>query len=99
MGTVRKCSGPRCRPWPMRPAYRWRCANERYRHTHRALLPWARAARPAAPVRVHAVDQALVWLTVALLAFGLVMVYSASVALPDNPRFANYAHGHFLFRH
>src|SRR5438105_2143971 len=27
------------------------------------------------------------------------MVYSASVALPDNPRFANYAHGHFLFRH
>jgi cell division protein FtsW len=54
------------------------------------------AARPA-PVRT--VDQALVWVTVALLCFGLVMVYSASVALPDNPRFANYAHGHFLYRH
>ena len=53
----------------------------------------------ARPVPVHAVDQALVWLTVGLLAFGLVMVYSASVALPDNPRFANYAHGHFLYRH
>ncbi|HUR89342.1 MAG TPA: putative lipid II flippase FtsW [Ramlibacter sp.] len=54
------------------------------------------ASRPAA---VHTVDQALIWVTVGLLAFGLVMVYSASVALPDNPRFANYAHGHFLFRH
>ena len=44
-------------------------------------------------------DQALVWVTVALLAFGLVMVYSASVALPDNPKFARYAHNHFLVRH
>jgi cell division protein FtsW len=55
--------------------------------------------RPARQVPVHVIDQALAWLTVALLAFGLVMVYSASVALPDNPRFANYAHGHFLYRH
>ena len=51
------------------------------------------------PVPVHAVDQALVWVTVALLCFGTVMVYSASVALPDNPRFANYSHAHFLYRH
>jgi len=48
---------------------------------------------------VHGIDHALVWVTVALLAFGLVMVYSATVALPDNPRFANYAHAHFLYRH
>jgi cell division protein FtsW len=54
------------------------------------------ASRPAA---VHAVDQALAWVTAALLCFGLVMVYSATVALPDNPRFANYAQGHFLIRH
>jgi cell division protein FtsW len=27
------------------------------------------------------------------------MVYSASIALPDNPRFGNYAHTHFVFRH
>jgi cell division protein FtsW len=27
------------------------------------------------------------------------MVYSASIALPDNPRFANYAHTHFVVRH
>lgn len=45
------------------------------------------------------VDQALVWVTVALLAWGLVMVYSASVAMPDNPRFANYTPTYFLTRH
>jgi cell division protein FtsW len=41
----------------------------------------------------------LVWVTVALLAWGLVMVYSASIALPDNPKFARYSHTHFLVRH
>ncbi len=55
--------------------------------------------RTAAPARVQAFDQALLWVTVALLAFGLVMVYSASVALPDNPKFARYSHTHFLVRH
>ncbi len=45
------------------------------------------------------VDQALVWVTVALLAWGLVMVYSASIAIPDNPKFARYAHTYFLSRH
>jgi cell division protein FtsW len=30
-----------------------------------------------------------VWV-LALLALGLVMVYSASIALPDNPKFARY---------
>jgi cell division protein FtsW len=28
-----------------------------------------------------------------------VMVYSASIAMPDNPKFARYAHTHFLTRH
>ena len=51
------------------------------------------------PARVQPLDQALLWVTVALLAFGLVMVYSASVALPDNPKFARYSHSHFLLRH
>ncbi len=58
----------------------------------------AAAARPV-PVPMHVIDQPLIWVTVGLLCFGLVMVYSATVALPDNPRFANYAHGHFLYRH
>ncbi len=51
------------------------------------------------PVRISGFDQGLVWLVIALLAFGLVMVYSASVALPDNPKFARYAPTHFLIRH
>ena len=52
-----------------------------------------------AAVQVKGFDQPLVWVTVALLLWGLVMVYSASIAMPDNPRFANYAHTHFLLRH
>lgn len=54
---------------------------------------------PASPVRLAGFDQALVWVTVALLMWGLVMVYSASIAMPDNPKFARYAHTHFLTRH
>ncbi|MDM0081801.1 putative lipid II flippase FtsW [Variovorax sp. J31P179] len=55
----------------------------------------------AAPVRVLGFDQALVWVTVALLAWGLVMVYSASIALSDSPRFtrAGYTPTFFLTRH
>jgi cell division protein FtsW len=48
--------------------------------------------------RVLGFDQALIWVTVALVALGVVMVYSASVALPDSPRFARYAPTHFLSR-
>ncbi|MDR3451685.1 MAG: putative lipid II flippase FtsW [Rhodoferax sp.] len=44
-------------------------------------------------------DQTLLWVTVALLAWGLVMVYSATIAMPDNPRFARYAPTHFLVMH
>jgi cell division protein FtsW len=51
------------------------------------------------PARLIAFDQALVAVVIALVAFGLVMVYSASVALPDNPKFAKYTGGYFLQRH
>jgi len=52
-----------------------------------------------ASTQIRGFDQPLVWVTVTLLLWGLVMVYSASIAMPDNPRFANYAHTHFLLRH
>ena len=58
-----------------------------------------RTGMSAAPMRLASFDQVLVWVTVALLAWGLVMVYSASIALPDNPRFARYTQTHFLVRH
>ncbi|MFO1225058.1 MAG: putative lipid II flippase FtsW [Burkholderiaceae bacterium] len=51
------------------------------------------------PTRIAGFDQALTLLVVALLAFGLVMVYSASVALPDSPRGARLSELHFLVRH
>ncbi|MET0335747.1 MAG: FtsW/RodA/SpoVE family cell cycle protein, partial [Rhizobacter sp.] len=50
------------------------------------------------PSRLQGFDQQLIWVVVALMALGLVMVYSASVALPDNPKFARYAQTHFLVR-
>jgi cell division protein FtsW len=51
------------------------------------------------PTRIAGFDQALVWCVVGLLALGLVMVYSASVALPDSPKYARYAPTFFLNRH
>ncbi|WP_332777256.1 putative lipid II flippase FtsW [Polaromonas sp.] len=54
---------------------------------------------PSTPHRMPGFDQTLVWVTLALLMWGLIMVYSASVAMPDNPKFARYAHTHFLLRH
>ncbi len=48
---------------------------------------------------LQGVDKALVGVVVALLMWGLVMVYSASIAMPDNPKFSRYAHTHFLVRH
>ena len=56
-------------------------------------------AQLSTPVRLAGLDWALVWVAVALLLSGLVMVYSASVAMPDNPKFARYAHTFFLTRH
>jgi cell division protein FtsW len=66
--------------------------------THVPVRDWVNVGS-GAPTRLHGFDQALVWVVVALLALGLVMVYSASVALPDSPRFARYAPTHFLARH
>jgi cell division protein FtsW len=66
-----------------------------------AALPirdWT-GTRTAPSQRVSGIDQAMVWVVLSLLALGLVMVYSASVALPDNPKFARYAPTHFLSRH
>jgi cell division protein FtsW len=51
------------------------------------------------PTRLLGFDQALVWVVLALLALGVVMVYSASIAMPDNPKFGRYEATHFLSRH
>ncbi len=54
----------------------------------------------ASPVHVKGFDQPLVWVTFALLMFGLIMVYSASIAIPDNPRAGmGITQTHYLVRH
>ena len=44
-------------------------------------------------------DHSLLWVTIALLGLGIVMVYSASIAMPDSPKYAQYRDYHFLVRH
>ncbi len=43
-------------------------------------------------------DQPLLWGVMSLLLLGLVMVYSASIALPDSPKYAAYKNTHFFMR-
>ncbi len=52
-----------------------------------------------APATLAAFDRTLVLVIMALVLGGLVMVYSASIALPDSRKFAAYAPTHFLGRH
>jgi cell division protein FtsW len=52
-----------------------------------------------APTRLLAFDRTLVLVAVALVLAGLVMVYSASIALPDSRKFAAYSPTYFLSRH
>lgn len=57
------------------------------------------AAR-ARPSKMMEYDQPLVWVTVLLMLFGMVMVYSASIALPDSPKFSwlGNKNNYFLLR-
>jgi cell division protein FtsW len=52
----------------------------------------------ARPSKMMEYDQPLVWITLLLMLFGMVMVYSASIALPDSPKYANYKNAYFLQR-
>ncbi|MGB3426579.1 MAG: putative lipid II flippase FtsW [Burkholderiaceae bacterium] len=55
-------------------------------------------AAAASRTSLPGVDRALVGVVVALIMLGTVMVYSASIALADSPRY-NVAPTHFLMRH
>ena len=44
-------------------------------------------------------DEMLLWIVVALLAFGLVMVYSASIATAEASKFTGYRAEYYLMRH
>ncbi|MFM2398999.1 MAG: hypothetical protein RL341_1156, partial [Pseudomonadota bacterium] len=66
------------------------------------MTAWLSPAQAAVlPQRAHlaAVDEWLAVCVGVLIVLGAVMVYSASIALPDAPRFARYTPTHFLIRH
>ena len=44
-------------------------------------------------------DMPLLLVMALLVAWGLIMVYSTTIAMPDNPRFSAYKEYHFLLRH
>jgi len=82
-------------PWAW--LQRWRAAAAD-RGEDLPIRDWA-GPTSSQPTRIAGFDQALVWCVVSLLALGLVMVYSASVALPDSPKYARYSPTFFLGRH
>ncbi|MDR0702628.1 MAG: putative lipid II flippase FtsW [Azoarcus sp.] len=56
-----------------------------------------RLAKPRAPV--NELDPALSWSAAILLVFGVVMVYSASIAIAEGRRYTGYQADYFLVRH
>ncbi|OWT72670.1 MULTISPECIES: putative lipid II flippase FtsW [unclassified Achromobacter] len=56
------------------------------------------AVRPGR-TRMRSFDMSLVIASSTLLALGLLMVYSASIALADGPRYASYGQYYFVVRH
>ena len=59
---------------------------------------WINVGGGGQPARLLGFDQALVGVVIALLALGIVMVYSATVALPDSPKFERYTPTYFMYR-
>ena len=57
---------------------------------------WSSRHSGHAPVLEY--DQMLVWVTMLLMLLGMVMVYSASISLPDSPKYGGYTNNHFLIR-
>ena len=59
------------------------------------------AVNGVTPIRSRMLDYdySLLWVTIALLGLGIVMVYSASIAMPDSPKYAQYRDYFFLVRH
>ncbi|MGH8672418.1 MAG: putative lipid II flippase FtsW [Burkholderiales bacterium] len=56
-------------------------------------------ARPAVKLSVSDYDLPLVWLVLLMLGFGMVMVYSASIAIAEVDRFTGHRSSYFLTHH
>lgn len=66
----------------------------------KALKSWlSLGARRPVRTAMPLLDVPLLTVAVLLAMFGLLMVYSASIALADGPQFKNYGHYYFVIRH
>ena len=54
--------------------------------------------RAPARSRMLDYDYSLLWVMIRCSASGIVMVYSASIAMPDSPKYASFRDHHFLVR-
>jgi cell division protein FtsW len=77
----------------------WSLASRLFGWPSQGDVPVRDWVRMQQPNRTSGIDMPLVWLTIMLTVLGLVMVYSASVTLSDNPRFARYTPEYFVIRH
>lgn len=54
---------------------------------------------PHTTIQTEGLDTTILWLMGTLLLWGLVMVYSTTIGMPDSPKFVKYTQLHFLSRH
>uniref|UniRef100_A0A914YNB9 Mur ligase C-terminal domain-containing protein n=1 Tax=Panagrolaimus superbus TaxID=310955 RepID=A0A914YNB9_9BILA len=78
----------------LRPAPAWICSKA----ITIALTSGVNAVRPGRTA-LPAFDRPLLAATLMLTLFGLLMVYSASIALADGPRYESYGRYYFVIRH
>src|SRR5260221_6381244 len=90
---VARVREPRHVPQLRPPRRRVRRSGARHCRQGRALMLYNPARRASS------LDPALLWSAVLLAALGLVMVYSASIAMAEAERFTGFRSGYFLARH
>ena len=87
-------------PWWQRLRETWSARREAAASARSSVrLPVRDGLRTLHAPPLQAFDRQLLVVVLALLAFSVVMVYSASIALPDSRKFAAYAPTHFVLRH
>lgn len=85
---------------------RWQAAREQTAQTEAETLPLPPvedtggvSARGTVRIGMGVLDVNMIWVTLALLGWGLLMAYSTTVALPDSPRFSRLSNTYFVYRH
>jgi hypothetical protein len=66
---------------------------------NRGVHPRPFAVKTRTPPPQAQFDELLIWVLIGLLALGLVMVYSASIATAEASKFTGHQPAYFLFRH